>query len=322
MVVVTGGAGFIGSAVVWGLNKTGITDIIVVDDFSSGDWKNLMGLKFLDVICPDEIFSFLSGVKNSKGIKIVHLGACSDTTCGDFSYLLRKNFEFSKQLCIQSIKMGWKFMIASSAATYGLGECGFSDDESELINLRPLNNYAASKHLFDLWAQRNGVLDKIVVLKYFNVFGPNEYHKKHMRSMVLKAYEQIKKDGCVRLFKSTDPRFADGQQKRDFIYIKDAVNITLFLLNNPVSGIFNVGSGKASSWNDLVRPIFEALNLPVNIKYVDMPVELRSQYQSYTCAKIDKLLSVGYTGGFYSLNEAVREYVSDYIVEGKYLADV
>lgn len=325
MIIITGGAGFIGSALIWKLNRDGETDILVVDKFDKlGQWKNLRGLRFSDVILAGDFFADIGGYLKDNNIEcIVHLGACSDTTEHNFSYLIQENFETTKSLALFCLEEGIKFVYASSAATYGKGEFGFDDKDKELLfRLRPLNPYAYSKHLFDLWALKNNILDDIVGIKYFNVFGPNEYHKAHMRSMVLKAYEQVKAQGKVRLFKSYHPDYEDGRQKRDFIYVKDAIAMTVFLMQSKdAKGIYNVGTGVANTWIDLILPIFKALKVKPDIEYIDMPDEIKGQYQYETQADMEKLFALGYKKDLYRLEDAVSEYVVDYIEKERFLGD-
>jgi len=256
MIIVTGGAGFIGSALIAALNKRQITDILVVDELGTDHkWRNLRNLSFADYVEKDDFLEMVIEDKlDSSTEAIFHLGACSDTTETNASYLIKNNYEYSKLLAQWATDADIRFIYASSAATYGDGSAGFSDDQEKIEILRPLNMYGHSKHLFDLWARRAGLLKKIVGLKYFNVFGPNEYHKADMRSFVIKALEQINATGKVRLFKSYKPEYADGEQKRDFIYVTDAVDMTLFFYDNPqLSGLFNIGTGKSRTWNDLVK---------------------------------------------------------------------
>jgi ADP-L-glycero-D-manno-heptose 6-epimerase len=318
MIVVTGGAGFIGSALVWRLNQIGENKIIVVDELGKDEkWKNLVGLSFQDFIHKDEFISLV--MEDEVPFKIgtiIHMGANSSTTEKDADYLLFNNYEYTKELAKYSIKKDIRFIYASSAATYGDGSLGFYDDESRLEELRPLNMYGYSKQLFDLWANRNDLLDRIVGLKYFNVFGPNEYHKGDMRSVVHKAFEQIRDIGRVRLFKSLNPKYKNGEQMRDFIYINDAVDMTLFFLDNKeFNGIFNIGSGKARTWNDLVAALFKSMGKPVNIDYIDLPEHLTDKYQYFTEARLDKIKKAGYSKRITSLENGVTEYV-DYL-EGK-----
>lgn len=315
MIVVTGGAGFIGSALVWRLNQIGENKIIVVDELGKDEkWKNLVGLSFQDFIHKDEFISLV--MEDEVPFKIgtiIHMGANSSTTEKDADYLLFNNYEYTKELAKYSIKKDIRFIYASSAATYGDGSLGFYDDESRLEELRPLNMYGYSKQLFDLWANRNGLLNRIVGLKYFNVFGPNEYHKGDMRSVVHKAFEQIRDIGRVRLFKSLNPNYKNGEQMRDFIYVNDAVDMTLFFLDNKeFNGIFNVGSGKARTWNDLVAALFKSMGKPVNIDYIDLPEHLTDKYQYFTEARLDKIKKAGYSKTITSLENGVTEYV-DYL---------
>jgi ADP-L-glycero-D-manno-heptose 6-epimerase len=326
MIIVTGGAGFIGSALIAALNKRGITDILVVDRLGSDQrWKNLVNLRFADYIDKDDFLDMMAeDVLPFSAEAVFHLGACSSTTETDVSFLMSNNFEYTKQLAQWTTDENIRFIYASSAATYGdpgaPGQ-GFSDDEEKLETLKPLNPYGYSKQLFDLWAKRNGLLDKIVGLKYFNVFGPNEYHKQDMRSFVLKAFEQINSTGRVRLFKSHRPDYKDGEQKRDFLYVKDAVDMTLFFFDNPkTAGIYNLGAGVARTWNDLAKAVFAAMGKSPNIEYIDMPDSVRNQYQYFTEADITKLRSAGYKQSITSLEEAVKDYVICYLTQAAYLS--
>ncbi len=311
-IIVTGGAGFIGSNVVEALNQRGEDRILIVDHIREGiKWKNLIGLKFLDYIDKNEFLELLEKSYFKEVSAIIHLGACSDTTVKNFHYLYQTNYLYSKKLALFSLENGIVFIYASSAATYGDGSLGFSDKEDLIPKLKPLNPYGFSKQLFDLWLYHNNLLNKVVGLKYFNVFGEREFHKGDMRSVVLKAYEQIKKDGKVRLFKSYHPDYKDGEQLRDFIYVKDAVEITLFFLENPqIKGIFNVGTGKARSFKDLVLAVFSALNIPPNIEFIEMPESIRNQYQYFTQADVTKLKKVGYNKPIHDLETAVKSYVN------------
>ena len=319
-IVVTGGAGFIGSNVIWALNQRGEEKIIVVDHLSQGNkWKNLVGLKFEDFIDKEEFLNLIQEEKIKDIKAIIHLGACSDTTVKDLHFLYKNNYKYSQTLCLFALKHNIRFIYASSAATYGDGSLGFSDREDFLFKLKPLNPYGFFKHLFDLWAYQKGFLNHIVGLKYFNVFGEREFHKGEMRSVALKAYEQIKREGKVKLFKSYHPDFEDGGQLRDFIYVKDAVEATLFFLDHPeIKGIYNVGTGKARSFKDLVTSVFEALNLPPKIEYIEMPEKLKKQYQYFTQADTTKLRLAGYQRGFMELEDAVREYVNFLEKNGEY----
>lgn len=324
-ILVTGGAGFIGSALVWELNRRGFENIVVCDRLSTDEkWKNLVPLRFHDYIDGGDLEKRVRGAPESLGKfdLILHLGACSATTEKDADYLMRNNSEFTKGLCEWALSKGTRFVYASSAATYGDGAQGMDDQMEDLHQLRPLNMYGYSKHLFDLHAKRTGMLGKIVGLKYFNVYGPNEDHKADMRSVVHKAYGQILGAGKVQLFKSHRPDFRDGEQKRDFLYVKDAIRMTLHLAQeSTANGLFNLGSGEAHTWLELVQAIFAALNLPPNIEFVDMPEHLQSKYQYYTCADITKLRGSGYQEPLFTLAHAVRDYVQGYLAGDKRLGD-
>ncbi|HCJ12186.1 MAG: ADP-glyceromanno-heptose 6-epimerase [Verrucomicrobia bacterium GWF2_51_19] len=319
-ILVTGGAGFIGSALIWALNKRNIDNILVCDFLGNDErFKNLVPLSFADYIEADKLIDTLDSLNDVR--TVFHLGACSSTTENDASYLIRNNYEYTKTLAAWALRKHARFVYASSAATYGDGEQGMRDDEGQLTSLRPLNMYAYSKHLFDLYAKRNGFLNRIYGLKYFNVFGPNESHKGDMRSLVNKAFPQIRDTGRVRLFKSYNPQYTDGGQLRDFLYVKDAVEMTLHFGSTDVSGgVFNLGSGVANSWIELVTPIFKALNLPVNIDFIDMPESIRNKYQYFTRADISKLRQSGYDNPIMPLVDAVTDYVKNYLVPDKSLS--
>jgi ADP-L-glycero-D-manno-heptose 6-epimerase len=323
-ILVTGGAGFIGSAVIWALNRRGLKNILVTDFLGSGEkWKNLVPLQFADYIEADDFAARLAEEPQlfSDLGAIFHLGACSSTTETDAAYLIRNNFEYTKTLAHFALAGGRRFVYASSAATYGSMAAGVPETVP-LVSLRPLNMYGYSKHLFDCYAERKGMLARITGLKYFNVFGPNEYHKGEMRSVAHKAFHQIQENGCVSLFKSYLPGYADGAQKRDFFYIKDAVAATLFLAENvDGGGLFNLGSGQPNTWLSLVNPIFEALGREPKIDFIEMPDYLRPKYQYFTSADIGKLRSVGFTQPITPLAEAVTDYVKNYLVPGRHLGD-
>jgi len=320
MIVVTGGAGFIGSSIVWRLNTSNRDDIIIVDSLGTDEkWKNLVGLNFIDFILKDDFVKLLES-SSMKIDAIIHMGANSSTTEKDAGSLLRDNFEYTKKLAEHCLRNNLRFIYASSAATYGDGSLRFDDSESGIYHLRPLNMYGYSKALFDLWAVKKGMLSKIVGLKYFNVYGPNEYHKGDMRSVVHKAFEQISQTGKVRLFKSAKQKYKDGEQMRDFIYIKDAVDMTLFFLDNKnKNGLYNVGTGKARTWNDLVAALFKAISKPLNIEYIELPSHLLDKYQYYTEAKIDKILREGYSKPLTSLEDGIIDYVKNYLLKDKFL---
>ena len=313
-IVVTGGAGLIGSAVVWSLNRRGLDDILVVDRLDlSEKWKHLVPLRFADYLDADELERRIGSARGLGDVRtIFHLGACSSTTENDAAFLLRNNYEYTKHLALWAIEQQARFVYASSAATYGPLEAELSD-EADLHTLRPLNAYAYSKHLFDLYALRTGLDQKACGLKYFNVFGPNEDHKGEMRSLVHKAYEQILERGSVRLFKSYRPEYRDGEQQRDFVYVKDAVDMTLHLAESGATGLFNIGSGSAQTWLQLVRPIFQALELPERIEFVEMPPALRDKYQYYTLARMARLYATGYDRRITPLRDAVADYVVNYL---------
>ncbi|GBF48869.1 nucleoside-diphosphate sugar epimerase [Leptospira ryugenii] len=311
-ILVTGGAGLIGAQVVEDLNSEGISNIIISDHLGTSEkWKNLRRNFYLDYIEKQALRERISKDHSyfDQFSHIIHLGACSSTTEKDASYLIENNYHFTKDLAHLAVHKKIPFVYASSAATYGEGEFGY-DDRSPIQELKPLNMYGYSKHLFDLYAEKTGLKEYITGLKYFNVFGFGEAHKGDMRSLVLKGYEQIKTTGKLKLFKSYKSEYADGEQKRDFLYAKDASRITLYLLFHQKKGIFNVGRGQAESWNQLAEALFQAMKKPVNIEYVEMPESLRGKYQYYTCANIHKLQESGYAKGFTSLGSAISEYVT------------
>ena len=321
-VLVTGAAGLIGSAVVWALNQRGDERIIAVDRLDRSEkWRNLVPLRFDDYIEADALASKIElGLLNDVRT-IIHLGACSSTTETDGRYLVENNFNYTKMLAEWSLQRGIRFAYASSAATYGALE-GRVSDGLDITRLRPLNMYGYSKQLFDLHASTRGYLNRIVGLKYFNVFGPNEDHKGDMRSVVNKAFRQILDTGRVRLFKSYRPEFADGEQRRDFLYVKDAVDMTLHLVDEPgASGLFNIGSGESHTWRELVNAVFSALGRPADIEFIDMPAELRAKYQYSTEASIDRLRESGYRRVVTPLTDAVRDYVTRYLVPDRHLGD-
>jgi ADP-L-glycero-D-manno-heptose 6-epimerase len=323
MIVVTGGAGFIGSCFIGKLNQEGITDILVVDQLDADEkWMNLRGKKFLDYMEKDDFLARLNAKTPPHGIsEIYHIGACSSTTESDASFLLKNNYEYSKRLAEYAFANDLYFCYASSAATYGDGAEGYSDDESSLEKLQPLNMYGFSKHMFDLWLLRNGHLDKVIGFKYFNVFGPNEYHKGDMCSVICKAYDQIMRTGKLKLFKSYRPDYKDGEQKRDFVYIKDVVDV-MFLMSRKkdIRGIYNLGTGAAHTWNRLAKAIFTAMNKKCNIDYIDMPEEIKAKYQYFTQADMCKFKKLGPGFEFSTLEESVKDYVQNYLMsENKYL---
>lgn len=323
-VLVTGGAGFIGSALVWELNRRGCAHIAISDVAPQASrTKNLHPLQFTDYIDAAVLLDRLADHSLGKFDYIFHLGACSSTTETDAEYLYRNNFEFSRDLAAWAIAAGVRFVYASSAATYGDGTAGMNDADVRLIErLQPLNLYGHSKQLMDLHAWRAGWLDHIVGLKYFNVFGPNEDHKGDMRSVVHKSRAHVSETGVMRLFKSYRPEYADGEQRRDFLYVKDAVRMTLFLAEKrALHGIFNIGSGTTHTWNELAAAVFSAMGREPRIDYVDMPETLRDKYQYFTQANIAKLLAAGYSEPITPLTEAVRDYVANYLEPGRALGE-
>lgn len=329
MIIVTGGAGLIGSAVIHGLNQRGVDHILVVDHLGMTEkWRNLAPLRFKDYLEKDAFEQLLDQGTVTKRFSgtltaVIHLGACSSTTERDASYLIRNNFEYSRKLALFARSQGARFIYASSAATYGNGELGFSDDEALLTQLRPMNMYGYSKQLFDLWAQQNGLLAEFVGLKYYNVFGPNEQHKGEMRSLVQKAYEQISETGQLKLFRSHRPDYADGEQVRDFVYVKDAAAMTLHFLDTPsASGIFNVGGGSTASWNRLAAAVFSAMGLPARIEYIDMPESIRHTYQYHTCAETAKIRQSGYQEATMTLEDAVTDYIRNYLIPNRHLGNL
>lgn len=316
LIIITGGAGFIGSNLIRYLNNRGLSNIVVVDELGSDEkWKNLVGKNFLHIIEKDRLFDWLQG-REREIEAFIHLGACSDTTEIDASYLLENNYQFSVRLAEYALRNNHRFIYASSAATYGDGSRGFLDDHDGLLELYPLNMYGYSKHLFDLWVKKQGVLDKVVGLKYFNVFGPNEWHKGRMASVVYHVLPQVQNKGIIRLFKSTEPsKFEDGGQQRDFIYVKDAVRMTADFLENDASGIFNIGRGIPETWNSLASAVFGAVDKPKNIDYFDMPEDLVGKYQNYTCADVSKLKKVlGSVADCQSLDQSVADYVNNHLI--------
>jgi ADP-L-glycero-D-manno-heptose 6-epimerase len=321
MIIVTGGAGFIGSAFIKKLNSENISDILVVDDIqNSSKWKNLVNLKFSDYLNKGDFLAQIKANKIKKVTALIHMGACSSTTENNMDFLLENNYRYTQILAQWSLKNKVKFIYASSAATYGNGEKGFSDDQAGLTSLTPINQYGYSKHIFDLWALRENLLGKIIGIKFFNVFGPNEYHKDDMRSMVCKAYEQIQSTGKIKLFKSYHPKYPDGGQMRDFVYIKDCVDIMWWLLKSKnVYGLYNLGTGQARTWNDLAKAIFSALKIKENIEYIEMPENIKPQYQYFTEAKMQKIQNAGLNHKFSTLEESVQDYVQNYLIDQKYL---
>lgn len=323
MILITGASGFIGSAVALALNRRGDHDLVLCDRFGTGPkWKNLLGVRHCRVVHADQLFSYLAG--NPPIDAIVHLGACSTTTETDMDYLLDNNVDFSIRLCRWAADRDVRFVYASSAAVYGDGTLGFSDADDLTARLRPLNKYGFSKWLFDMWLRENGLGNTAAGIRYFNVFGPNEYHKGAMASVVFRSFPAAQAEGRIRLFESCRDDIAHGEQARDFIYIDDAVAITLFLLDTPAAGgIFNAGTGRAHTFNQLARAVFDGLHRPPAIEYFPMPAELRDRYQYYTCAQTERLQQAGYTLPPDRFAEQVARYVKDYLAPGcRYAAEV
>lgn len=314
MYIVTGGAGFIGSCVVRTLNDAGIEDIVIVDNIASTDkWMNMRNKKYLRYVHKSQLLAELSTFENVQAI--IHMGACSSTTEKDFDYLWNNNFEFTKALWNYCAEKQTSFIYASSAATYGDGEQGF-DDRMDIDLLRPLNGYGYSKQLFDQWVKHQATVypKQYVGLKFFNVYGPNEYYKGSMASMIFHGFNQIKKDGEIRLFKSCNLKYEDGGQLRDFIYVKDICSVIKWFLDNPKkNGLYNLGTGRAQSFRDLAVATFHALDLEPNIRYIEMPGHLKNKYQYYTKAEMSKLKEAGYDMPFADLEEGAKDYVVNHL---------
>lgn len=328
-VLVTGGAGFIGSALIWELNERGIDNILVSDYLRNDErFKNLIPLRFEDYIEGDDLLKNIEKSDTFYGniSTVYHLGACSSTTEKDCRYLIKNNYAYTCALAEWSLRQRLRFVYASSAATYGNGNQGMEDtDEENLTALRPLNMYGYSKHLFDLYAYKKGFLRELIGLKYFNIFGPNEGHKGDMRSVINKAFYQIKETGKLKLFKSYRPEYRDGEQMRDFLYVKDAVKMTLHLAETvslKKGGLFNIGSGEARTWLELGEACFKAMGMPSDIEFIEMPEGLRAKYQYYTCANIGKLLETGYKEEITPLEAAIEEYIQYYLIPENQLGDV
>ncbi|MFA6980937.1 MAG: ADP-glyceromanno-heptose 6-epimerase [Ignavibacteriaceae bacterium] len=324
MIVVTGGAGFIGSALVWRLNQLGKKNIIIVDRLGSDEkWKNLVPLSYADYFDKGEFIDKIVNDEIEFEIEaIIHMGANSATTEKDADHLMENNYKYTQALAKYSLEKDIRFIYASSAATYGDGSLGFEDTDENCLKLHPLNMYGYSKNIFDVYAYNNGILDNIVGIKYFNVYGPNESHKGDMRSVVHKAFEQVRDHGKVNLFKSLHSDYKDGEQKRDFVYIKDAVEMTLFFLEHKdKNGLYNVGGGTARTWNALVTALFNAVGKPVNVEYVDMPEHLAEKYQYFTEANLGKIKKAGYLNPLYTLEDGVTDYVKNYLLKKKYLGE-
>jgi ADP-L-glycero-D-manno-heptose 6-epimerase len=322
MIIVTGAAGFIGSVLVKHLNDLGESKILLCDNFESGDkWKNLRGLTFDSFISVEDLFSHPIWKKKSAVKAIYHMGACSDTTELDMDFLYKNNTLFSNRLLELARIKNIPIVYASSAATYGNGERGYCDEHKEISSLRPMNKYGYSKQLTDEWILSQKLKPRVWFgVKFFNVFGPNEYHKGKMSSVVFQAYNQIKESGEVKLFRSHKEGFKDGEQLRDFVYVKDVVRAMIHLIKSGkrkpgLSGIYNLGTGKARSFYDLVDSTFRSMNLKTKVKFIEMPLELRNQYQYFTEADMKKFHKAVPKFTFTSLEEAVDDYVSNHLVK-------
>lgn len=320
MIIVTGAAGFIGSCLISRLNEENFNYIIAVDDFSDEHKnRNLEGKKILERVHRDAFFEWLD--QNYYEVEFLfHIGARTDTTEFDRSIFDRLNVNYSKQIWQKCIEYQIPLVYASSAATYGLGELGYDDNESLIPQLKPLNPYGDSKNDFDVWALSQESKPFFWAgLKFFNVYGPNEYHKGRMASVIFHAFRQIQEKGSMKLFRSHHPDFNDGEQMRDFVYVKDVVEVCMFLMHHRRnSGIYNLGSGKARTFLDLAHGTFEALGLAPEIDFVDTPIDIRDKYQYYTQANMSKLRSIGYTKPFYSLENGISDYVKQYLSKQEY----
>ena len=310
-IIVTGGAGFIGANIVAGLNARGIENILIVDRLGHDEkWKNLVGLRYEDVIDKDEFLDAVCEAEVPPPACILHMGACSATTETDADYLLSNNYHYTRTLCEWALDCDARFITASSAATYGDGALGYCDEDAVTPTLRPLNMYGYSKQMFDEWALGRGLYNSIVGLKFFNVYGPREDHKGSMRSVPHKAYHEVLATGKISLFRSDRPEYRDGEQMRDFVYVSDAVDLCLHFMDNPtVNGLFNCGTGRARTWLDLAHAVFAAMGREPSINWVEMPAELKSKYQYFTQADVAKLRRSGYTREFTPIEEGVRQYV-------------
>ena len=320
-IIVTGAAGFIGRNTVAELNARGEDELILVDELGKDEkWKNLVGLRYEEIVSPEEFLGLIEDGAFADARSIIHLGACSATTEKDADYLLHNNYQYTRVLCNWAVANEIRFVYASSAATYGDGAQGYDDSDEVTPRLKPLNMYGYSKQMFDLWALKQGLFKNIVGLKYFNVFGPYEDHKGDMRSVVSKSYEQICEGGTVKLFKSYRPQYKDGEQMRDFVYVKDAVDVTLhFALQDSAApgGLLNCGTGKSRTWVDLVTAVFSAMGLPPKIEFIEMPQQLQGKYQYFTQASDVKLRAAGYGTPFTNLEDGVREYITEYYLPHK-----
>lgn len=325
MIIVTGGAGFIGSVVVAALNQRGHDDILIVDQVNHPrKERNLQPLNYKRMLGIGEFQSaLLTGeLDNAEIGGVIHLGACSDTSEHDWTYLRENNVEYSKTIIRWCLDRSIRCVYASSAATYGDGELGFDDAHDLFDRLTPLNPYGKSKLLVDIWARNEGLLDRVAGIRYFNVFGPNEWHKGSMRSVINKKYPDIRDIGSISLFKSCHPDYGHGDQERDFIYVKDAVEMTLWLFECPeINGVFNVGTGRARTWNDVANAMFAAVGKTPQIEYVDMPEDLAKQYQYHTEARMAKIMQAGYDRELTSLEDSIADYVQNYLAPDRHYGE-
>ena len=321
MIIVTGAAGFIGSALVQKLNTEGFKDLVLVDDFSNTlKNKNLENKIYTEKVHRNDFFDWLN--KNHKYVQFIfHIGARTDTTEFDVTIFNELNLGYTQKVWTACVKYGLPLVYASSAATYGMGELGYDDNHDLVPNLKPLNPYGESKNNFDKWALKQNEQPYFWVgLKFFNVYGSNEYHKGRMASVIFHAHRQIKETGKMKLFRSHNPDFKDGEQMRDFVYVKDVVKVLHFFLNHRKdSGLYNLGTGKARTFLDLARNTFKAMDLPENIEFIDTPEDIRDKYQYFTEANMNKLRSIGYSETFYSLEEGIDDYVRNYLQKSRYL---
>lgn len=317
MIVVTGAAGFIGSCLVKKLNRENFNAIIAVDQFDNPDKdRNLEDLRIQEKVDSHDFMTWLDS--NHELMEFIfHIGAITDTSEFDPDKLNRYNTQYTKDIWSRCVKYQIPLVYASSAATYGIGEQGYDDDEGSIPKLKPLNPYGQSKQDFDVWALRQSVKPFFWAgLKFFNVYGPNEYHKGRMASVIWHAFRQIRDTGRMKLFKSHNPRFRDGEQMRDFVYINDVVDVCYFFMHQRKnSGIYNLGSGKARTFIDLARAVFKAMDKPEHIDFIDTPADIRDKYQYFTEAKMDKLRRAGYTQPFHSLEEGATDYVKNYLLK-------
>lgn len=322
MIVITGGAGFIGSVLLWKFNTLGRSDILVVDQDAENSPKsrNLAKLQYETYLESDAFIHDLENGRLQDIEAIFHMGACSDTTEKDVHFLRRNNSQYSERLATWCVRNGVYLSYASSAATYGAGESGYSDEDALTPSLKPLNPYGQSKLDFDIWVLKSKFEKKITGFRFFNVYGPNEYHKGPMRSMVHKGFEQIQATGSLKLFKSYKPEYADGGQMRDFVYVKDVADAMIWFYERPEKkGIYNLGQGKAQSWNDLAAALFKSMSRPPKIEYIEMPQELRNQYQYFTEADLKKLRAAGCPTRFRGLDDGVADYARHLASDDPYL---